>query len=197
MQLFVSTTSPFARLVLITAYRKKLDISLNFVMPWDNPAELMAVNPFCQVPTLITDSGQVITESSVILAHLAPEIFADETTAAKVSFSLGLINQAVKAFSTRKFQPTNSEPHPFIQRAEQFLNDALTSAPTLQSASDNWGEIFYGVALVYIQLRLPELFEHTVSPANQQAVSEFLQRDFMQKTAPSQLDKLPQFVMQL
>lgn len=66
MKLFVSTTSPYARLVMVTAYLNNIDLTLKFVLPWGNPKELLVVNPFCQVPALIT-------ETSVILAYLLPK----------------------------------------------------------------------------------------------------------------------------
>lgn len=87
MKLFVSTTSPFARLVMVACLREQIDAKLIFVMPWENPQELLAVNPFSQVPALLTDNQLLITESSVILAHLMPQIFADEKSAALTSLS--------------------------------------------------------------------------------------------------------------
>lgn len=197
MQLYVSTTSPFARLVMISAYQTRLDLALHFVMPWDNPSELLAVNPFSQVPTLVTDDGQVITESSVILAYLLPQLFKDSQTTSLISLSLTIINQAVRAFSIQRFQPDNSTPHPFIARSEDFLRHGLKNAPNLQAGSDDWGQIFLGIALAYVQLRLPHIYEQAVSEANKQVLSEFLQRDFMQKTDSSQLEKLPKSISEL
>lgn len=73
MKLFVSTTSPYARLVMITAYLNNIDLTLKFVLPWGNPKELLVVNPFCQVPALLTENDTLITETSVILAYLLPK----------------------------------------------------------------------------------------------------------------------------
>ena len=45
MKLFVSTTSPFARLVMVACLRQQIDAKLIFVMP-GKPTKLLAVNPF-------------------------------------------------------------------------------------------------------------------------------------------------------
>lgn len=73
MKLFVSTTSPYARLVMVTAYLNNIDLTLKFVLPWGNPKELLVVNPFCRVPALLTENDTLITETSVILAYLLPK----------------------------------------------------------------------------------------------------------------------------
>lgn len=197
MKLFVSTTSPFARLVMIACLRHHIDAELVFVMPWENPKELLAVNPFSQVPALLTDSQKLITESSVILAHLTPQIFADEKSASLISLSLGIINQAVRAFATQRFQPTSATPHPFIARSTSLLSNLLPNAPQLDAQSEELSQIFFGIALAYLKMRLPDVFENAVSDANKIALERFYQRDFMQKTDSAALDKLPKSISQL
>ena len=68
MKLYLSTTSPYARLALIAALRSgKNDLQLQFVLPWEDPAALLAVNPFSQIPALHCDDGHLITESLIIM----------------------------------------------------------------------------------------------------------------------------------
>ena len=46
MKLYLSTTSPYSRLALIAALHSgKRDLQLHYVLPWENPAELIAINP--------------------------------------------------------------------------------------------------------------------------------------------------------
>ena len=197
MKLFVSTTSPFARLVMVACLRQQIDAELIFVMPWENPQELLAVNPFSQVPALLTDNQLLITESSVILAHLMPQIFADEKSAALISLSLGIINQTVRAFATERFQPSIATPHPFIECSTSLLSNLLPNAPQLDAQSDALSQIFFGIALGYLKLRLAEVFDKAVSEANKSALEQFYQRDFMQKTQSTALEKLPTSIFQL
>lgn len=71
MQLYLSTTSPYARLCVIAALRAgKNNIKLRFVLPWQNPAELLAVNPYSQIPALIDKGGNTITETALSLIHI-------------------------------------------------------------------------------------------------------------------------------
>lgn len=197
MQLFVSTTSPFARLIMVTAYQEKIDLNLNFILPWENPQDYLTINPFCQVPALLTSNQTLITETSIILQYLTPQIFSNEQTITKTSFSFGLINQAVRAFSIQRFHPENSEPHPFIARSCEFLTNALKNAPQLDPQSDDYGHIFFGIALTYVQLRLPDVFEQAISTANKQALADFLQRDFMVKTDSEKLALFPKSINHL
>ena len=166
-------------------------------MPWENPQELLAVNPFSQVPALLTDNQLLITESSVILAHLMPQIFADEKSAALISLSLGIINQTVRAFATERFQPSSATPHPFIERSTSLLSNLLPNAPQLDAQSDSLGQIFFGIALGYLKLRLAEVFDKAVTEANKSALEQFYQRDFMQKTQSTALEKLPTSIFKL
>ena len=43
MKLYLSTTSPYSRLALIAALHSgKRDLQLHYVLPWENPADLIA-----------------------------------------------------------------------------------------------------------------------------------------------------------
>lgn len=191
MQLFISPTSPFARLVLVTALRSNLtDLELKFVNPWENPIEFIKINPFSQVPALLTDNNNLITETPVIINYFAPQIFTDESQTALICYAITTLSQAVKAFSTQRFQPKNVIPHPFIQRATKVLQDTLPISPMLDPSSEAWGQIFLGVSLGYVQLRLPEIYENSVSEDNQRAVEKFKQRAFMQHTAIPHLEQM-------
>ena len=197
MKLFVSTTSPFARLVMVACLRQQIDAELIFVMPWENPQELLAVNPFSQVPALLTDNQLLITESSVILAHLMPQIFADAKSAALITLRPGTTNQTLRPLATERFQPSSATPHPFIERSTSLLSNLLPNAPQLDAQSDSLGQIFFGIALGYLKLRLAEVFDKAVTEANKAALEQFCQRDFMQKTQSIALEKLPTSIFKL
>lgn len=71
MRLLYSALSPFARKVRIVAHEKGLTgaITLETVSPFTDES-LRALNPLCQVPTLILDDGEVLFDSAVICDHL-------------------------------------------------------------------------------------------------------------------------------
>ncbi|MEI2385995.1 glutathione S-transferase [Breoghania sp. JC706] len=76
MELWYSTTSPFARKVRVAAEELGLSsrIRLHETNPWRDDGGLRAVNPLCKVPTLVADDGVddrlVLYESGVICDYL-------------------------------------------------------------------------------------------------------------------------------
>ena len=198
MKLYLSTTSPYSRLALIAALHSgKRDLQLHYVLPWENPAELIAINPYSQIPALLCDDGNIISETLIIMHYLDDRVLRGGATCARAAYGMATINQAVRAFSLNMHQPANSIPHPHIARSRAALARALPHAPQLDPESNDWGHIILGNGLNYVRMRLPDIYAAHVSRDNQTAVSAFLARDFMQKTETSQLEKRPARVADL
>ena len=198
MKLYLSTTSPYSRLALIAALRSdKRELQLHFVLPWENPQDLIAVNPYSQIPALLRDDGNVIGETLIIMHYLDDRVLRGGATCARTAYGMATINQAVRAFSLNMHQPANSIPHPHIARSHAALARALPRAPQLDPASGDWGHIILGSGLNYVRMRLPDLYAAHVSRDNQSAVAAFLERDFMQKTETAQLERRPACVGEL
>ena len=72
MQLFLNTTSPFARVARVVALEKGLADQLELVWcdPWNNYPALLAQHPQARIPVLVTDDGQAIAESLLIAQYL-------------------------------------------------------------------------------------------------------------------------------
>lgn len=74
MKLFYSPTSPFVRKVSIAALELGLADRIERIPaaahPINRSESLVATNPIGQVPTLVTDTGTVLYDSSVIVAYL-------------------------------------------------------------------------------------------------------------------------------
>ena len=72
MKLYYSPTSPFVRKINVFAIEAGLDKQVEWVRtnPWQVEDILTAENPLSQVPTLITDDGEVLYDSSVICEYL-------------------------------------------------------------------------------------------------------------------------------
>ena len=77
------------------------------------------------------------------------------------------------------------------------MSNLLPNAPQLDAQSDALSQIFFGIALAYLKLRLAEVFDKAVTEANKAALDQFCQRDFMQKTHSTALEKLPKSISQL
>ena len=198
MKLYLSTTSPYSRLALIAALHSgKRDLQLHYVLPWENPAELIAINPYSQIPALLCDDGNILSETLIIMNYLDDRVLRGGCTCARAAYGIATINQAVRAFSLAMHQPAGSLPHPHIARSRAALARALPHVPQLEPASADWGHIILGNGLNYVRMRLPEIYTAHTSRDNQSAVAAFLTRDFMQKTETPQLEKRPARVADL
>ena len=75
MKLYYSPNSPFARKVLISALELGIDAQIERIETTPHPinrnAELVALNPLGQIPTLRTDGGEILCDSRVICEYLA------------------------------------------------------------------------------------------------------------------------------
>lgn len=72
MKLYYSPTSPFVRKINVFAIEAGLNKQIEWVKtnPWQVEDILTVENPLSQVPTLITDDGMVLYDSSVICEYL-------------------------------------------------------------------------------------------------------------------------------
>ena len=72
MQLYLNTSSPYARVVRVCLYEKQLieRTELCWCDPWAADSELVQITPLSRIPTLVTDEGDVITESLLIAHYL-------------------------------------------------------------------------------------------------------------------------------
>lgn len=72
MKLYYGTTSPYVRKVVIAAIECGLDdrIERDETFPWDAKTDYGGVNPVGKVPALITDEGQLLYDSPVIVEYL-------------------------------------------------------------------------------------------------------------------------------
>ncbi len=72
MKLYCSPASPFARKVIVCAMELGLadQIEQVTINPLENPPELIKVNPLCKVPALLTDDGELLFESPLLVTYL-------------------------------------------------------------------------------------------------------------------------------
>ncbi len=194
--LYISTTSPYTRMLLMIAYTKNIELALRFVVPWENPSELVAVNSLSQVPALAWQNGDVITETPLIIQALAPDVYTDNSAynLPRIAKALGITAQGVRAYSTKRFG--TGTPHPFVARSTDILTNTLPALPTLSADSNEWGDKLVLCSLIWIGIRLPHVFE-TLSDDNKKAVLEFGQTPLMQKLSTEMLENMPTTVQDL
>ena len=198
MKLYTSTTSPYARMVMLAALARGMDeLQLAYVDPWTTPAELTAINPLSQVPTLIADNGTIITNSPLILDYLFDHPFRGAQQAALAGYGYELLDQVVKAYSLARFQPENTPAHPHIARARDAVARGLAHCPPLDPASNEVATHVLGMALSYAELRHGDLYRAHLSAANQQAFATYCERPDVRAVAIAQLEQHPASIGEL
>jgi len=72
MRLYMSLTSPYARKVRVALIEQNAADQVEEVVvdPFEPPPELLAANPLSKIPTLITDRGEALPDSNLILDYL-------------------------------------------------------------------------------------------------------------------------------
>lgn len=192
--LYISTTSPFTRMIISIAHLYGVDAKLEFVLPWQTPSELTQANPLSQVPALVLADGTVITETALVLQALVPQAF-DAQTLPTLSKALGLLHLGVRSFTIVHFGKSDCGDHPLVMRSNTLLQQALSALPPLEF-QHSAGDIALYCALAWLELRLPQIYD-SLSDINKQAVAAFGDDELMRKTSADALEKLPKSVMGL
>jgi glutathione S-transferase len=171
MRLFLSPTSPFARIVKGALIEKNLlgattEVGVD---PWASPAELLAVNPLCQVPTLVLDDGQVLTNSGTIInwlerAYPVPSLLpAAPRDCARVlavaALAHGVIESVVYVVIERR-KPAGQQNEDMLRRRLQGIErvlGALAEQFAYGREQFHLDGLNMACMLDYVDLRRPEL----------------------------------------
>ncbi|MFG1345921.1 glutathione S-transferase N-terminal domain-containing protein [Xanthobacter autotrophicus DSM 431] len=166
MQLRLSPTSPFARKVRVAAALLGQTLELE---PADtlNPGDtLRSQNPLGKVPTLVTADGEVLFDSSVILAyldHLAgghrivpAEPKARFAALRKEALADGMMDAGILVLYEARFRPQEKHEPKWLEHQSQKMARALAAfeaeaAPFAAPATV--GDIALGCALGWFDFR--------------------------------------------
>lgn len=147
MKLYYSPTSPFVRKINVFAIESGLDKQVEWVRtnPWLVEDILTAENPLSQVPTLITDDGMVLYDSSVICEYLdslhagnklIPKQGESRWKALRLqALADGILNAGILRFLEKKRAPENqSDDWDATQK-----NSVFRSLDYLERTVSDWG----------------------------------------------------------
>lgn len=198
MQLLLSLTSPFARKVRVALIEKGIQAQVDerVVDPWADDAVLLAANPLLQVPALVLDDGQALTNSDSILnwlerqypqSTLWPSESRQRTQAeAMAALAQGMIEYSVFLVLEHR-KPESLQSQIFIQRRLAGIERVLHA---LAARFDRRTEVMHmdgiGVAcaLAYLDFRHPQLDWRQRHPELAQWLDIVGTRQSMQRTAP-------------
>ncbi|MCI0749992.1 MAG: glutathione S-transferase family protein [Nevskiales bacterium] len=198
MKLYCNLTSPYARKVRVAIQELGLAerIEEAVIDPLNPPPEFLAANPLSRVPTLMTERGTALPDSRIILDYLmqrkAGLIARWRGTRhwedlRRTQMADGILDAAVASVMEKR-RPESIHYTPFLDRQSAVIHRALDAlqAETGHLAQTTPGrcEISSGVALAYLDFRLPYLEWRKNRDALADWFAAFAQRPSMQKTQP-------------
>jgi glutathione S-transferase len=201
MILYYSPRSPFVRKVMIALHETGLTARVDKVravtMMLKPNAELMKVNPWNKIPTFVTDDGQVLFDSDVIieyldtmhtLARLHPQEASWHWKALRWrAFGSEMLDVLILWRNERERQPERKSQDlidVFALKLNTGLEFLEREAAELATAPFSVGHIAIGCALGYMEWRFAQLTWREQHPSLLAWFSEFKRRPSVVATEP-------------
>lgn len=200
-KLILSTTSPYARRVRITALENNIDFDVSIDVPWNEDTGVIKLNPLGKVPVWITESGENIFDSRVIVEYLEIQNgyrFSSKDPIKNIgikrieSLAEGVMDASLCLFAERKKRPKELQHQWWVDR--QFakvhrglaqLQETLGKNEYLVENRLTIADFALVSALGYVQLRFSEDFSLKEKYPNLTAYYEKLMlRDSIKVTVP-------------
>lgn len=172
MKLYLSYTSPYARKVRVAIHELGLSdlVGETPVDPYSAPADFLEVNPLSKVPALVTEKGEKLFDSKLILEYLQtrgrglatmPRGAQRWTLLRRLQLAEGILDAAV-AIRMERVRPPEFSFQGWIDRQSAAINRALDAlnaeaAELLHEGAIRTVEITVGAALGYLDFRHPQL----------------------------------------
>jgi len=172
MKLYGSKTSPFARKVRVVAAELGLSDLIEEIItdPFSPPPEFLAANPLSRIPTLVTEKGEALPDSELIIEYLQtrghsgvqslPRGTKRWAALRRARIADGITAAAVATLFEKR-RPESIIYTAFLDRQAEII---LRSVSTLNLEVDALSldtpsivEISTAVALSYLDFRLPYL----------------------------------------
>lgn len=198
MKLYCSPTSPYVRKVRVVAAELGLTDLIDEVNvdPHASPQDLLAVNPLSKIPVLVTERGETLPDSSLIIEYLLtrgrgvtglPRGSKRWSALRCEKIANGIIDAAV-ATVMEKRRPESIVYTVFLDRQAALIERALellnNETPGFEPEAPSIVEISVGVALGYLDLRMPYLEWRKSHDALANWYNGFAQRASMVRSQP-------------
>ncbi len=199
MKLFYSPNSPYARKCRVIIIEKGLEKQVELVSadPYSSPLDLLAVNPLCKIPALLTDHGLALCDSPLICEYLdtlpssaAPLFPASRTehfpVLALAALADGLLDITLE-LRYHQLQPQEKQWPERMQAREQAILRTLDSISRHALPGDeilNIGTLTLACALAYLHFRQPHIQWEHAYPDLDRWLAHVLKRPSFQQTMP-------------
>jgi glutathione S-transferase len=149
MKLIGMLDSPFVRRVAISAKLLGLPFEHESVSVFRHFDRFKAVNPVVKAPTLVTDDGATLLDSSLIVDYLdhlvepqrrllPASIDARVRTLVPVGFALAAAEKTVQVVYEHALRPADKQHAPWLERVLSQLEAAYGELEPLVAAADGW-----------------------------------------------------------
>ncbi|HGL4259080.1 glutathione S-transferase family protein [Burkholderia dolosa] len=149
MKLIGMLDSPFVRRVAISAKLLDLPFEHESVSVFRHFDRFKAVNPVVKAPTLVTDDGATLLDSSLIVDYLdhlvepqrrllPASIDARVRTLVPVGFALAAAEKTVQVVYEHALRPADKQHAPWLERVLSQLEAAYGALEPLVAAADGW-----------------------------------------------------------
>lgn len=200
-KLVLSTTSPYARRVRITALENKIDFETDIDVPWNENTGVIKLNPLGKVPVWVTEENESIFDSRVIVEFLEIKngyrfSSSDPLKYIQIkrieSLAEGIMDASLCLFAERKKRPQELQ-HPWwidrqfakIHRGLNQFQEILGDSKFLFENRITVADFALISALGYVQLRFSEDFKLKEKyPLLVNYYEYHLQRESVQTTIP-------------
>ena len=172
--------SPYVRRVAIGMKVLGLDHEHRPLSVFSDFDQVQAINPAVKVPTLVTGDGQVLMDSTLILAYLeelaahAPRTRPEPGPArlralCQTSYALAACDKAVQIVYERRLRPQEKQHQPWLDRVQLQLHGAWRQleASLREEAPDclSIAGITIAVAWSFAQQMVPDVMAASDYPA--------------------------------
>lgn len=198
MKLYCSRTSPYTRKVRVVALELGLSDLIDEIEcdPFEPSPELLAANPLSRIPTLITERGEALPDSALIIEYLQtrgrgltalPRGSNRWSALRRAHVAEGIINAAF-ATVIEKRRPEGIRHVAFLDRQADVIRRSVAvldlEAGELSSETPSIVEVTSGVALAYLDLRMPYIEWRKAHEPLDRWYQGFSQRPSMLATEP-------------
>lgn len=178
--------SPYVRRVAVSLHHLSLAFEHVQLSVFRNVDEFGKINPLIKAPTLVTDSGEVLMDSTLILeyveklsaerdgASLMPsDLSSYQRVLRLVGLAINACDKSVQIEYERKLRPSEKFHQPWIDRVQAQLEAAYTQLETHAQTTSAWlvdnrltqADITVSVAWQFTQFMVPDFLNAEQYPA--------------------------------
>lgn len=188
MQLIGMLDSPYVRRMAISLHLLGLPFEHRSLSVFSTFEQFSQINPVVKAPTLVTDEGTVLMDSTLILqwaeslsSHSLTPVDATQQLRdlRRTGLALAACEKAVQIFYEHQLRPSEKQHQPWLDRVGRQLDAAYEALETefshiseeLESNGMTHGQIATAVAWSFTQLVLPGRILASAHPAIKQFTS--------------------------